>query len=630
MSSPSKLKWNTGVNHTDEVALSSSFRQYFARKIEVQAKQRCPLVAKQAIEEEEEKEKGLRYDKDEGCDGGRRDGDSDGDGNCGSESGILGVLSRLKRRFPSPPQSPASSSSSSSLSPSSRKRRKRKGGVRAATGLLSGIVAMCNGCVNPSNVQLEKLLNENGGRFVMGTIEFDCVTHVLCPNLSDAKARDIKKRRRHKNFVRPEWLVDSVNAKKILPVADYIVDELKPDKGCKGIREAFRGANPSPRKGQRGLPESSGAPQSAVAFQTSSPASRQLEGSVNGGDHASFAKSAPSPAITTTTASASASANANVTASSPLKSRKGPSTCGNDPNHLKSYWAHSRLSYIGRYQQRQKKKSFSKEASVANPNGCTYVFHIDMDYFFASVLLRDRPDLADKPVAVGHAQNTSTAHASSELSTCNLAARKLGVKKGMWLKGALEVCPNLTILQYDFDAFNEVADTLESVCDEFRDGAMELVSCDEGYIEVFLDDCSEGGAKARAPGRAGNAGRPNHDELLTQFSNQSMSQDDVIDDGVVDCNDGFVSSNNITDDKVRIMHNVHAAHAHAFAVRTTVTCLRKTISFQEKKISPRIPTFAKFSAPEVAQGTSRRHSPTHSRRNRLHGLHRRRPEQAAG
>src|SRR5690242_21881913 len=43
----------------------------------------------------------------------------------------------------------------------------------------------------------------------------------------------------------------------------------------------------------------------------------------------------------------------------------------------------------------------------------------------------------------------------SEIASCNYPARKYGVKNGMWMKRALELCPDLKILPYDFPARSE-------------------------------------------------------------------------------------------------------------------------------------------------------------------------------
>jgi DNA polymerase kappa len=58
--------------------------------------------------------------------------------------------------------------------------------------------------------------------------------------------------------------------------------------------------------------------------------------------------------------------------------------------------------------------------------------HIDMDMFYAAVELRDRPDLVDKPVAIG---------SKSMISTANYVARKFGVRSAMPGFIGLKLCP---------------------------------------------------------------------------------------------------------------------------------------------------------------------------------------------
>ena len=66
---------------------------------------------------------------------------------------------------------------------------------------------------------------------------------------------------------------------------------------------------------------------------------------------------------------------------------------------------------------------------------CRVVMHVDMDCFFASVSVRNRPELQGVPLAVAHS-NHSGGH--SEISCVNYVARKAGVSAAMWMAQARE------------------------------------------------------------------------------------------------------------------------------------------------------------------------------------------------
>ncbi|XP_072743244.1 DNA repair protein Rev1 isoform X2 [Anoplolepis gracilipes] len=119
------------------------------------------------------------------------------------------------------------------------------------------------------------------------------------------------------------------------------------------------------------------------------------------------------------------------------------------------------------------------------------IMHIDMDCFFVSVGIRNRPELRDQPVAVTHAKgNTFSTNydgkeefgSLSEVASCSYAARKTGVKNGMFLGEALKLCPNLKTIQYDFEDYKKVSYILyDTVASYTLD--IEAVSCDEMYAD---------------------------------------------------------------------------------------------------------------------------------------------------
>ena len=77
-----------------------------------------------------------------------------------------------------------------------------------------------------------------------------------------------------------------------------------------------------------------------------------------------------------------------------------------------------------------------------------------MDSFFASLEIRERPYLQNKPVAVG-----GKAHERGVLTTCNYIARKYGIHSAMSSKRAVQLCKGLIILPVNIAKYREVSNT---------------------------------------------------------------------------------------------------------------------------------------------------------------------------
>ena len=95
------------------------------------------------------------------------------------------------------------------------------------------------------------------------------------------------------------------------------------------------------------------------------------------------------------------------------------------------------------------------------------IMHVDFDCFFASVSLRDRPELVGKPVGIAHGQGQGGLK-SSDVASCNYEARSKGVKNGMPVGRALEKCPEMQILPYEFEKYKEATDELYKVPSSLR------------------------------------------------------------------------------------------------------------------------------------------------------------------
>jgi DNA polymerase IV (DinB-like DNA polymerase) len=81
-------------------------------------------------------------------------------------------------------------------------------------------------------------------------------------------------------------------------------------------------------------------------------------------------------------------------------------------------------------------------------NNNRIILHIDMDSFFASIEMRDKPDLIGKPVIVG--ANPKGGKGRGVVSTCSYEARKYGIHSGMPISMAYKLCSNAIYLPVNF------------------------------------------------------------------------------------------------------------------------------------------------------------------------------------
>jgi DNA polymerase IV len=115
----------------------------------------------------------------------------------------------------------------------------------------------------------------------------------------------------------------------------------------------------------------------------------------------------------------------------------------------------------------------------------SWILHVDLDQFLASVELQRHPELIGLPVIVGG--NGDPAEARKVVTCASYEARAFGVHAGMPLRAAARKCPDATFLPSDPPAYDEAS---ERVMGLLRDlgHPVEVWGWDEAYLGADVPD----------------------------------------------------------------------------------------------------------------------------------------------
>ncbi|KAJ7773410.1 hypothetical protein B0H16DRAFT_1714296 [Mycena metata] len=349
----------------------------------------------------------------------------------------------------------------------------------ADTQIFKGISVYVNGWTSPSVQELKALLVVNGGVFEPYLDKKSLVTHIVTCTLTEAKTREFK----NMKVVRPEWLTESVKAGTLLPWRDFIFVQ-------------------GPRR----------------VIPTCTPAGPQAGPSKLAGPSKPFEQEVPRYA-------ADASNLHAQQAMADPEWRSAHTSAA--PDFVTGYLEHSRLHFMSemkaelirlvaeaqvRAEEAKEKENIALDAPVPDsPLGKgkgragedRVIMHCDFDCFFVAASLVSRPELRGKPVVVCHSQGkTGGSSSTSEIASASYEARDFGIKNGMSLQQARQLCPAVVTVPYEFPRYRDLSLKFYTVLMSHADD-VQAVSIDEALIDVTT-------AVSRLRSAAARAGSP-HD-----------------------------------------------------------------------------------------------------------------------
>lgn len=106
------------------------------------------------------------------------------------------------------------------------------------------------------------------------------------------------------------------------------------------------------------------------------------------------------------------------------------------------------------------------------------ILHVDMDAFFVSVELLERPELRGKPVVVGGRPDQR-----GVVSAASYEARKYGIQSAMPLRTAGKLCPHAVFLDVRHRLYSQWSDRVAAILGQFSP-IVEMASVDEAYLDL--------------------------------------------------------------------------------------------------------------------------------------------------
>lgn len=105
------------------------------------------------------------------------------------------------------------------------------------------------------------------------------------------------------------------------------------------------------------------------------------------------------------------------------------------------------------------------------------IIHLDMDAFYASVELKDRPELQHLPVVI------SSHHPRAVIVAASYPARAFGLRSAMPMSQAKKRCPQLIVIEPNFQKYRDISAQIHRIFKKYT-SIVEPLSLDEAYLDV--------------------------------------------------------------------------------------------------------------------------------------------------
>lgn len=115
--------------------------------------------------------------------------------------------------------------------------------------------------------------------------------------------------------------------------------------------------------------------------------------------------------------------------------------------------------------------------SFGTDDSQTSILHIDMDAFYASVELIERPELIGKPVIIGGSGGRGV------VLSATYEARAMGVHAAMPMSTAKRLAPSAIVISPSHHKYSEVSEAVMEIFSEITP-EVEAISLDEAFLDV--------------------------------------------------------------------------------------------------------------------------------------------------